>query len=183
VRVLRARRAPGRSLPSFLACAMGEQEDDQPTTSLLPHCHPDKTFQSPSPFPHSWRGGGMGGSASTARPFSPAHPSAPRRALHPSEHILIVRGLRARKLAARLTCPHRTTIFPILTSFTLPGWQGGAALYCARRTRAFPGRAFREQGGLSSLPATHIIPLINQTSHHRIGVGSIWFKRSVGTAN
>ena len=44
----------------------------------------------------------MGGSASTARPFSPAHPSAPRRALHPSEHILIVRGLRARKLAARL---------------------------------------------------------------------------------
>ena len=49
--------------------------------------------------------GGMGGSASTARPFSPAHPSAPRRALHPSEHILIVRGLRARKLAIRLTLP------------------------------------------------------------------------------
>jgi hypothetical protein len=65
-------------------------------------------------------GGGMGGSASTARLFSPAHPSAPRRALHPSEHILIVRGLRARKLAAHLAHLRCTeVIFPILTSFTL----------------------------------------------------------------
>ena len=31
-----------------------------------------------------------------------------------TEHILIVRGLRARKLAARLTSLHRTTIFQLL---------------------------------------------------------------------
>src|SRR4029078_6558976 len=36
--------------------------------------------------------------------FSPAHPSAPRRALNPSEHILIVRVLRARRAPGR--SPH-----------------------------------------------------------------------------
>jgi hypothetical protein len=97
-----------------------------------------------------------------------------------TEHILIVRGLRARKLAARLTCLHRAAIFSAFASFTLPGWQGGVALDCARRTRAFRGRAFREQGGLSSLPPRHVISLLNQTPYDCIGVGRVRLQRLIG---
>ena len=65
----------------------------------------------------------MGGSASTARPILTRPPERTKTRSLPNEHILIVRGLRAKKLAARLTRLHGMTIFPILTSFTLPGWQ------------------------------------------------------------
>jgi len=62
-------------------------------------------------------------------PFSPAHSSPTRNRVAgwadqlllraSTEHILIVRGLRARKLAARLAHLRRTEIiFPIITSFT-----------------------------------------------------------------
>ena len=57
----------------------------------------DQSFS--ASFPHSPRGG-MGGSAYTARPFSPAHPSAPRHALRTSEHLLNPRTLSG--LAARV---------------------------------------------------------------------------------
>jgi len=67
----------------------------------------------------------MGGSASTARPFSPAHPSARRRALHPSEHILIVRGLRARKLAAHLAFTATPTKSFDLSFLSLNSWRDG----------------------------------------------------------
>jgi len=52
----------------------------------------------------------------TARDFFARQaPSAPRRAVAPGEHILIVRGLRARKLAACLMPSRRTTIFRFLS--------------------------------------------------------------------
>jgi len=76
---------------------------------------------SPSPTPShtSRRGAGWANQLLLRALFSPAHPSAPRGALHPSEHCFIVRGLRARKLAARLAHLRRTDIiFSILTSFT-----------------------------------------------------------------
>jgi hypothetical protein len=107
-----------------------------------------------------------------------------------------------------LTCARRTRAFPgrafrehrgppsvspyaptsvdylqIITSFTLPGWQGGAALNCARPTRGVRDRALREQGGLSSLPATHLIPLLTQTSRYRIGIGRVRIERPVGAAH
>ena len=72
--------------------------------AYLPYCNTDKIFSaiflSFSQLVTGWRDGRI--SFYCAPHFSPAHPSAPRRALYPSEHILIVRGLRARKLAARL---------------------------------------------------------------------------------
>ena len=36
---------------------------------------------------------------------------------------------------------------------------------------------------ISSLPATHVIPLLNQTPHHRIGIRSIWLQRPIGAAH
>ncbi len=134
-----ARARQEHSLPkssTVSSCAFQEQRDALAARPSL-HCHSNKTFQSLSPSPNSWRGGGWADQLLLRAPFSPAHPSAPRRALHPSEHILIGRGLRARKLAARLaTCIARPSfqLFSAFSSFTLPGWQGGAALYCARPT-------------------------------------------------
>ena len=139
-----------------------------PSVTPLHYCHTDCSFQpSFSSFLNSWRGSGMGGSASTAR----------------IERAHSYRARSASKEAGWLTRLHRTAIFPILISFTFPGWQGGAALDCARRTRAFRGRAFREQGGRSSLPATHLIPLLTQTPRHRIGVSRVRIERPVGAAH
>ena len=80
------------------------------------------------PFPTRGEVAGWADQLLLRAPFTPALPSAPRRALHPSEHILIVRVLRAGKLAVRLTRLQRTANFPVFTSFTLSGWQGGVAL-------------------------------------------------------
>ena len=89
-------------------------------------------------------------------PFSPARPSAPKRALHPSEHCFIVRVPGAKGYPGCETLPSlalRQNLFShlLLLSSTRGGMEGGD-LRCARRTRAFPGRAFREHRGPPSLP-------------------------------
>jgi hypothetical protein len=72
------------------------------------------------PFPTRGEVAGWGRISFYCAPhFSPAHPSAPRRALYPSEHILIVRDRRAKKLAARLALtatPTRHTPFQANTA-------------------------------------------------------------------
>ena len=46
----------GRRTSTVLSCAFREQRDAL-AVRPSPYCHPDKTFQSPSPSPNSWRDG------------------------------------------------------------------------------------------------------------------------------
>jgi hypothetical protein len=107
------------------SCAFREQRDALAARPSLTGT-PTKSFQSPSPFPNSWRGGGMGGSASTAR-IDRAHSDRARSA-----------SKEAGRPSRRHCHPNKSFQFPSSPFFQLvAGWQGGVALNCARRTRAF----------------------------------------------
>ena len=161
---------------------MGKHRDSTAT--------PTKSFQSPSSFPNSCRGGGMGGTASIARPLLTCPPE-PRRALHPNEHLLNVRVPRARKPAARLA--FTATPIKSFQSSSSPSpnsWRDGRGRPHVRASdEHLPSvRVPRAQRSPlrptpSLLPPRHVISLLNQTPHHRIGVRRIRFKRSVGTTN
>jgi hypothetical protein len=80
-------------------------------------------------------------------PFSPAHPSAPRCALHPSEHCFIKRAPGAKGCHGCETIPslQHHKIFSVFFSFSqlVAGWKGKAS-------RARVGRAPSERARSAS---------------------------------